>query len=108
LIPIWTWIYHKIAEENVSDPLQLLKANEKHILKWWIPVMIRQHYSTPETKLQKDLDVILKKRKTGTFPADDLLRNTLKRKSAEKQLTIGEIKILEDFSARRKVFKLLC
>ncbi len=31
----------------------------------------------------------------------------MKRKKAEKSLTIGEIEMLEDFSARRKVFRMI-
>lgn len=105
LIPILAWTYYKI--EDVKDALHLLKSNERHILKWWIPVIIRQHYTNPDIKLQKDLDLIKKKRNESVFPADELLKNTLRRKKAEKQLTIGEIEILEDYSARKKIFRFI-
>ncbi len=106
LIPIWAWIYNKI-QNNVNDPESILMSNKMNILRWWIPVILRQHYTTPDRKLQIDLDTIHKYRQKSSFPADDLLKNTLKRKKAEKSLTIGEIEMLEDFSARKKVFKMI-
>ena len=106
LIPILCWIYYKI-ERGVNDPVQLLMNNMSNILRWWIPVILRQHYTNPDVKLQRDLDILNKYKDSTIFPADELLKNTLKRKKAEKQLTIGEIEILEDFSARKKAFRLI-
>jgi len=47
LIPILAWTYYKMEDvkEDVKDALHFLKSNERHILKLWIPVIIRQHYT---------------------------------------------------------------
>ena len=63
--------------------------------------------SNPDIKLQRDLDLIKKKRNKSVFPADKLLKKYIKKKKAEKQLTIGEIEILEDYSARKKIFRFI-
>jgi len=111
LIPVLRWIWILINREG-DRAENIVKSYKNDIAKWLIIGSIRGRYTggSVSKRLQEDLNVIKKfnqMRNERRFPIDNLLKNTLTKKRAQKLLTKDEISHLEENSARKKSFLML-